>query len=70
MEKFLEKMKSLLVALFGYAETIEKIMPLKKSSSKKAFEYNLKKELKAGKPKKQALAIAYSVKRRASRKKR
>lgn len=42
-------------------------MPLKKSKSKKAFEYNLKKELMAGKPKKQALAIAYSVKRKASR---
>ena len=39
-------------------------MPLKKSSSKKAFEYNYKAEIKAGKPKKQALAIAYSVKRR------
>jgi len=39
-------------------------MPLKKSPSKKAFISNLKKELKAGKPKKQALAIAYSVKRK------
>ena len=36
-------------------------MPLKKSPSKKAFVSNLKKELKAGKPKKQALAIAYST---------
>lgn len=39
-------------------------MPLKKSKSKKAFKYNLKKEIKAGKPKKQALAIAYSIKRK------
>jgi hypothetical protein len=38
-------------------------MPLKKSTSKKAFVSNLKEELKT-KPKKQALAIAYSVKRR------
>jgi hypothetical protein len=38
-------------------------MPLVKSSSKEAFATNLKKELGAGKPKKQALAIAYSVKR-------
>jgi hypothetical protein len=43
-------------------------MPLKKSSSSKAFETNLKTELKAGKPKAQALAIAYSVKREASKK--
>ena len=39
-------------------------MPLIKSSSKKAFKSNLKKELKSGKPKKQALAISYSVKRK------
>ena len=38
-------------------------MPLKHSPSKKAFESNLKAELKAGKEKSQALAIAYSVKR-------
>lgn len=43
-------------------------MPLKKSKSKKAFVTNLKTELKAGKPKKQALAIAYSVKRRSKKK--
>lgn len=42
-------------------------MPLKKSSSKKAFEHNLKKELMSGNPKKQALAIAYSVQRRAKK---
>lgn len=43
-------------------------MPLKKSTSKKAFESNLKTELKAGKPKAQALAIAYSEKREAAKK--
>lgn len=42
-------------------------MPLKKSKSKNAFEYNLKKELMSGKKKKQALAIAYSVQRKAAR---
>ena len=42
--------------------------PLKKSSSKKAFVSNLKAELSAGKPKKQALAIAYSVKRKSQSK--
>lgn len=43
-------------------------MPLKKSASDKAFTSNLKAELGAGKPQKQALAIAYSVKREAAKK--
>lgn len=38
-------------------------MPLIKSSSPQAFKHNLKAELKAGKPMKQSLAIAYSQKR-------
>lgn len=42
--------------------------PLKKSKSKKAFVSNLKEELKAKKPKAQALAIAYSVKRKSQHK--
>jgi hypothetical protein len=40
-------------------------MPLKKSKSVKAFKENIKAEVKAGKPVKQAVAIAYSVKRKA-----
>jgi hypothetical protein len=40
-------------------------MPLTKSPSKQAFEKNIKAEIKAGKPPKQAVAIAYSVKREA-----
>lgn len=43
-------------------------MPLKKSPSAKAFTANLKTELGIGKPKKQALAIAYSVQRQAKKK--
>jgi len=43
-------------------------MPLIKSKSNKAFQHNVKAEMKAGKPKKQALAIAYSVKRKAKKK--
>ena len=45
-------------------------MPLKKSSNKKAFSANVRAEIRAGKPRKQAVAIAYSVSRRASRGKR
>lgn len=41
---------------------------LKKSSSKKAFKENVKTEIAAGKPVKQAVAIAYDVKRRAKKK--
>jgi len=40
-------------------------MPLIKSKSKKAFKQNVRTEMRAGKPRKQALAIAYSVKRKA-----
>jgi len=36
-------------------------MPLIKSKSPKAFSENIKTEMKAGKPKKQAVAIAYAV---------
>jgi len=42
-------------------------MPLKKSTSKPAFKSNIRAEVKAGKPVKQAVAIAYSVKREASK---
>jgi hypothetical protein len=42
-------------------------MPLKKSVSKAAFSKNVKAEVKAGKPIKQAVAIAYSVKKAAKK---
>ena len=42
-------------------------MPLKKSASKKVFRENVKKEMAAGKPQKQAVAICYSVQRKAKR---
>jgi hypothetical protein len=44
-------------------------MPLKKSSSKAAFKSNVAKEItEGGKPVKQAVAIAYAVKREAAKK--
>lgn len=39
-------------------------MPLKQGKSPEAFKSNIKTEMKAGKPMKQALAIAYSTKRK------
>ena len=50
------------------ATTRSKTMPLKKSTSKKAFESNIKAEVKAGKPVKQAVAISYAVKKEATKK--
>lgn len=43
-------------------------MPLTKSTSKKAFEKNIRTEIAAGKPPKQAVAIAYATKRAAAKK--
>ncbi|MES2408806.1 MAG: hypothetical protein V4509_00715 [Patescibacteria group bacterium] len=39
-------------------------MPLIKSKSAQAFKANVRKEVAAGKPIKQSVAIAYSVKRK------
>jgi hypothetical protein len=44
-------------------------MPLTKSTSKKAFGENVKKEMKSGKPQKQAVAIAYAVQKTAKKNK-
>lgn len=44
-------------------------MPLKKSTSKKAFSSNVRAEIRADRSQKQAVAIAYAVKRKASKKK-
>ena len=45
-------------------------MPLKRSTSKSAFSSNVRAEVNAGKPIKQAVAIAYSEKRAASKRKK
>lgn len=45
-------------------------MPLQKSKSQQAFKENIRTEVKAGKPVKQAVAIAYSQQRRAQGKSR
>lgn len=39
-------------------------MPLIKGSSKKAISENIRREMHAGKPQKQAIAIAYSIARK------
>jgi hypothetical protein len=45
-------------------------MPLKKSTSDKAFKENIRAEVKAGKPVKQAVAISYAVKKEVAAKKK
>lgn len=42
-------------------------MPLKKGSGRKTMSANIKTEMAAGKPQKQAVAIAYSVARQSKR---
>jgi hypothetical protein len=49
------------------ATTRSKTMPLVKSAKPKAFKENIKTEVKAGKPVKQAVAIAYSEAREAKK---
>lgn len=48
----------------------EKQVPLKKSASKKAVGKNIETEMKAGKPQKQAVAIALNVQREAKKAKK
>ena len=45
-------------------------MPLKRGKSKKTISANIKSEIKAGKPRKQAVAIALESARRTGRKKK
>ena len=44
----------------GFLAAKERAMPLKKGSSRKTIQSNIKTEIHAGKPQKQAVAIAYA----------
>jgi len=54
----------------GHYPNWRNLMPLKKSTSPKAFKENISTEMKAGKPVKQAVAIAYAEKREAEKSKK
>ena len=66
LQQLLDKDKPRKLAL-KKATTRSKTMTLKKSASPKAFKENIKTEVKAGKPVKQAVAIAYSEARAAKK---
>lgn len=57
-------------AIRAMRKKLRKCMPLKKSASDKARQANIKAEIAANKPIKQAVAIGYAVQRAAKRKKR
>ena len=52
----------------SYKRSERSKMPLSYGKSQKSFSKNVKAEMKAGKPQKQAVAIAYQVKRDAEAK--
>lgn len=68
LSKYLELLRIASIGLLNYRRRENPAMSLKKSKSEKAFKQNIKTEVKAGKSVKQAVAIAYQVKRAAQKK--
>lgn len=64
MKKLFLKIRDKWEYIINVLKSKEKKMPLVKSKSKKAVSKNIKTEMNAGKPKKQAVAIALSVARK------
>ena len=66
-ERILRRNGLLLIFPEGFSRLERVIMPLKKGVSDKTRQANIKKEIEAGKPPKQAVAIGYAVQKQAKK---